>query len=79
MYAQHKNMRDVCMEILDQYDEGDSHCMTVLWWNIANGDPFPMAKGSRLAIEKLSLPKTGFSTDWTVQKELFKYKVKGQK
>lgn len=65
-FAKHKNMRDVCFEILNKKSSGELWELSVVWINITQKEPFylPGKKNGSYAIEKLCIPKDIYARDF---------------
>ncbi len=72
-YAKHRNMRDVCIQIIDKAYHGNFWMLKGQWINIANGEPFPMGSSKRLAIETFFIPIETYNEEWKEQTEVFDY------
>ena len=73
MFARHRRMKDVCVQVLDKTEVTGYVKLKVLWTNIANGEPFPMGSQKKPAIEELTIPIGIWQVEWYEQNEVFKY------
>ena len=68
MIIKHRNMRDVCAQVLLETDDGESLVLKVIWINLLgtfdHPAPFVMGSSSRPAVQDLRIPKKNFSEDW---------------
>lgn len=69
-YIKHKNMRDVCAQVLERDFEPvtSRHKIKVLWFNLLgtydHPQPFPIGVRNKLAIETIYLSDVEFTRDW---------------
>lgn len=67
MFIKGPKMQDVCFQVyeLEQHPETLEYHAHGRWWNIANGDPFPLNASERITIKNYS--------EWKAQSEPFKF------
>jgi hypothetical protein len=71
-FIKHKNMRDVCAQVIEEQASGDVLNFKVCWINrlgtYDNPEPFPMGTARGLAIEEISITREEFAADWEEMK-----------